>query len=347
MKVNITPHPTAEGAYYVEYRPDGAKGRRVREPFETYVRAYARKVELENNINRKAPTVIHPRIKDVYEEYLSWVKDHQSPHTYASKKRAFDNRIIPFFGRYRLRDLSMTIFDNFHRELAGKKASTHNYQACLMALVKWMIQRKMGTPLDFKPTVPKYHAPKPIIPSMTDIQAVIDYIEHPGQKALLLTMLWTGLRWNEARLLRWEDVYLDRKRIRVRESDTEAETHVSIYPEMMPWFTANKKRSGWVFESNYRIEGSNPWHEFRNLLRRISKKLGVDIKPHDFRRRSGQNVYEASGYDILAAQRHLRHKTLTATMRYLGISEDRQTRIEEIVIAHVDRLRKNMDNMDN
>lgn len=55
---------------------------------------------------------------------------------------------------------------------------------------------------------------------------------------------------------------------------------------------------------------------------------------------SGQNAYEASGFDVFAAQRHLRHKDIRTTMRYLGIDDQRRNDINKAMVVHVDNTLK-------
>ncbi|QXE86013.1 tyrosine-type recombinase/integrase [Geomonas nitrogeniifigens] len=343
MKVNIVKHPTIEGGYWCEFRPDGVKGKRRRIPFPSYEDAFAYKSQLEAKVDGVGAKKMRPTIEMVYEQYLEWVKSNQSPSTYGDKVRVFKSAIIPHFGKYQPGELTQTVYDAFQAKLAGKRRAIIMYQDFLSALIKWMAERNMAELLTFKPSKPKYHAPKPLIPSMADIQSVIDYVADPTKKQLLITMLWTGLRWNEARLLRWEDVYLRQGFIRVRESDQEEEVHIPIYPEMQPWLETNKKKSGWLFSNpmaNKRTKQLEPYTSFKTILETASLRLGIEIGHHDFRRRSAQNVYEASGFDIFAAQRHLRHKDIKTTMRYLGVDDQRRAQIMDNVLIHVENLRK-------
>lgn len=336
MNVNIRPHPTHEGWYQVEYRPDGIDGKRKRIVAESYESAESIRASILEHHLKPAEVLakLRPRIKDVYKEYLQWVENNQAKKTHADKVLAF-NIIIPHFGELQPQQLTQRIFDDFQTKLKGKRAAIIKYQHYLMAMINWMIKRKLADQLNFKAEKPKYHASKPVIPNMVDVQRVIDQEADPARKMLLITMLWTGLRWNEARLLRWEDVYPVQGVIRVRESIEEAEVHVAIYPAMQKWFTVNKRPAGWVFPNPATGE---PWTSFKRSLATASKKVGASIDHHDFRRRSGQNAYEASGHDVFAAQRHLRHKDIRTTMRYLGIDDQRRNDINRSMVEHVDRL---------
>ena len=338
MNVNIRPHPTHDGWYQVEYRPDGIKGKRERLVAASYEEAESYRASiLEKHLKpEESLSKLRPKIKEVVDEYLQWVANNQAKKTHADKVLAF-KIILPHFGDLQPKLFTQRIFDDFQAKLKGKRAAIIKYQHYLLAMVAWMIKRNLADPLTFKPEKPKYHASKPVIPSMIDVQRVIDLEADPARKMLLVTMLWTGLRWNEARLLRWEDVYLNQGVIRVRESIEEAEVHVSVYPAMQNWLTDNKQPSGWVFPNPATGE---PWTSFKRSLATASRKIGAGIDHHDFRRRSGQNVYEASGFDVFAAQRHLRHKDIRTTMRYLGINEQRRNDINRALVVHVDNTLK-------
>lgn len=339
MRVNVAKHPTHPGWYYLEYRPNGVKGGIKRIPIEGYEEAHAQAAAMMQRHTSPGSIALRPRIKEVVDDYLAWCRDNQAEKTHHDKVYSF-RHIVEYFGKYRPGELTQTVFDGFQRKYTGKRAAIIKYQHYLTALIAWMVKRNLADPLTFKPDKPKYHASKAVIPSMQEMQAVIDLEMDPAKKMLLITMLWTGLRWNEARLLRWEDVYLNQGTIRVRESDTEAEVHVAIYPAMQKWFAGNARPSGYVFPSDRKRKRGDdmPWTTLRAFLAESSKKIGRTIGHHDFRRRSGQNVYEATGYDVFAAQRHLRHRDIRTTMRYLGIDEQRRTSINMALVQHVDKL---------
>jgi integrase len=338
MKVDIRPHRTHPGWYQLSYRLPGERNKKYVTAF-SWEQAQADKAAIENK-SANITTILRPKIKDVVDEYLIWVELNQSAATYKDKLATFKTSLTPHFGEYRPGELSQSTFDTYHQKLKGKRASIVKNQHYLMSLINWMIKRNMADRLSFTPGKITYHASKAVIPSMQDIQAVIDSEKNQVKQMLLVTMLWTGLRWNEARLIRWEDVYPKQGIIRVRESDQEAEVHVAIYPDMLKWFTDNKKKSGWVFPSDKRNKKGEvqPWTSFKKSLKSASSDMITDITHHDFRRRSGQNVYEATGHDVFAAQAHLRHKDIRTTMRYLGIDDQRRTQINMAVVNHVKQL---------
>jgi integrase len=354
MKVNITPHPTKAGWFYLEYRPNGAKGKRHRQPVQGYERATKRKEQIEaNHGSTPAPTETHPRLKDVYRDYLKWVEREQAPYTYRNKKSCFDNIIIPHFGKYRIMELTQTVFDEFQEKRPDKKRALILYQAYLGALIKWMVKRKMGKSLDFRPSVPKWHKPKKIIPHPSDLDSVIEAIGHdkreksPERKryksaepkrVLFKLMLLTGIRWNEARLIEWPNVDIKQGIIRLAESTQEENDLILIPESLLPWFKENRTFSGYVFR-NPRSRTGEPYKSLKNCLKNACETAKVKITPHLLRHASATYLYDATG-DIYAVQHHLRHKDVKTSQIYTQYSVDRKKKSQQALVVHMDNLKK-------
>ena len=317
--MSIETHPTKRGFYYVKHRPNGAKEPPKRLLVEGYEIAQALDIELKRRKGAPLPVeMAHPYIKDIVGEYLLWVQTNQSPATLKNKEYAFRERIIPHFGAYRVRDLTQAHFDKFAQTLPGKRRAIGMYQHYLSALIRWMVKRGHAEPLKFTPEQPAYHLPHHSVISVREARSFIDAIQGEEKQMILTTILCTGLRWNETVNLRWEDVNIRRREIIVCESEQEAEATVRIYNQMWDWFRANEKKEGWVFPSP--VNPGEPYGSLKRIMAGATKSTGIAITPHDLRRTSAMVVYEATNHDLLAVQKHLRHKDIKTTMRYLDCS---------------------------
>ena len=70
----------------VDHYPNGRQGKREREPFPTYEQA----VQFQNALKKREAAPIgttHPRIEQISEEYLRWVKENQKASTYCQRFR--------------------------------------------------------------------------------------------------------------------------------------------------------------------------------------------------------------------------------------------------------------------
>ncbi len=135
----------------------------------------------------------------------------------------------------------------------------------------------------------------------------------------MLLMLYTGMRWNEAASIRWEDVDLRGMTIRIKETD--ADQDYCYLPEpMLEWFTTHKQAAGFVFKG--RTVGKHTTAYVR-AFEAVSEALGCKFTSHSLRHASATYLYEQTG-DIYQVQAHLRHKKLTTTAIYARMSVGRR-----------------------
>lgn len=330
MRINITPHPTREGWYYLEYRPDGYKGKRERIPVQGYDKACARRDMLEEqlaNPDRRIET--HPRLKDVSAEYLLWVEKYRAPMTQRNKRQRLNEHIIPALGHYRVKELSQRILDDYGRDMA--KGSYRDDIYHLLALITWMVKRNYARPLDWKPEIPEYRPPVKTIPAPEDILQFLKRIPKEDQRILFSLMLYTGLRWNEATKLTWQDYQGDS--FRLATTKTKVQERIFIPEHLQQWFRDNQKESGWIFTHN----GKKPYSNIQRALDRAEKETGIKMTPHLFRHASATILYQISN-DLYAVKNHLRQSRITTTEIYTRYSVERSRQAVQSLAVHLDNL---------
>lgn len=189
----------------------------------------------------------------------------------------------------------------------------------LRGLCTWMYKRKYAAKLDFTPETPKgQHNIKPI-PHPADLINAINSLKLEHHRIIMLLMLYTGMRWNEAASIRWADVDLKGRTIRIRETDSDQD--FCYLPEpLLEWFTQHKKKSGFVFQGRL---PNKPCTRYVKAFDEVSKALGCKFTSHSLRHASATYLYERTG-DIYQVQAHLRHKKLTTTLIYARMSVSRR-----------------------
>lgn len=331
MKVNITKHPSRDGWYYVEYRPDGYQGKRERIPVEGYDSACRRRDEIQSRYDAPAePKQTHPRLKDVVREYLGWVELYKSAATAGNKRCRLLMHVIPKLGDLRVRDLSQRALDEYGRGMA--KGSYRDDIYHLLALVTWMVRRHYAAPLTWKPEIPSYSAPVKTIPAPEDILRWLDAIPKESYRVLFAMMLYTGLRWNEVTHLRWEDYQGDSFRL----STTKTKKQESIYipDHLQPWFEGSKKVEGWVFT----VTGKAPVRNLQRVYWRATKETGVYMSPHLLRHASATMLYDLTG-DLYAVKHHLRQSRITTTEIYTRYSIAKSKQAVSGIVVHMAKHR--------
>lgn len=322
------------GWYYVKHYPNGRHGKPERIPIEGYARA----VTLDNSLKSAKPAGsaggTQPRLDEISDEYLAWArgegqaKPKLAPTTYATRERRLNHHILPHFGKYRVRDLQQTVFDTYEKTVA--KWTYHTDFNALMALIRWMIKRNYAQPLTWQPERPAgKHAVKPV-PHPADLMKAIDSMPKEKHRVLFRLMLYTGLRWNEVRNLRWEDVDLRAGTIRIKEIQDAEQDYLSIPQPLQEWMTENKNDSGLIWPS---YQGK-PYATLQKVLADAGNAAGIKITSHTFRHASATYLYEQTN-DIYAVQAHLRHRKVTTTQIYARMSIARRKSSVSSVIDYV------------
>lgn len=315
MKVSMKAHKTLDGWYTLDYRPDGAKGDRKRTHVEGLRAAQELKAELEGEpLKGDSPTA--PRLRDVVEEYLAWSKKYHAETTYNGKKCRFLKHIMPALGDRRAKDLTQRMLDAYGAKMA--KGSYRQDVIELQAMVTWLVSRKYAVALDFKPELPEYKQKIKHLPSAPDILKFIAALRFEMHQTVCLLMLYTGLRWNEARNLRWED-YRDGE-ILARITKTGNPEIMAIPAVCVAWFDSHKQPSGYIFSAN---KGKSPLCNLERPVRVAFKRSGVYMTSHMFRHASATFLYDLTG-DIYAVQHHLRHAKVTTSQIYTRYSAVRR-----------------------
>lgn len=336
MKINIQPHPTRPGWYYLVYRPNGSKGKKTYVPVEGYDNSVVERDRLYASYDNPNDKVTHPRIKEIYEEYLAWVKREQSEATYKGKNKAFRGQIIPFWGEYRVKQLTQKHFDAWCEHLEGKKGAITNYTYNLKALITWMVKRNYAEKLTFSPEITTYKPARKIVPHPIDIDSIIAAIPDERKRVLLNLMLLSGMRWNEASRLEWRNVDTKTGVIRMEESETAEDEIVPIPDELLPWFEKNRG-FGWVFPNPKTKEPYK--NRFLHSIHNAANRLGLKgWGSHMLRHASATYLYESTE-DIYAVQQHLRHKNIAATQIYTHFSTAKRAKGQKALVAQLDKLR--------
>lgn len=333
--MSIEKHPTRPGWYYVKHYPHGRKEKPERTPVEGYDAAKA----LDDSIKKlkgqgsASNITTFPRIQDVIGDYLLWAKNIRklAPITLYQKGLRFDNHILPYFGKYRIHDLDQTILDGY---ASGMKPWQYIVDLNhLFALISWMVKRKHAKKLDWEPEKPTgHHAIKPV-PHPTDLLKALDSVKKEKYRILFKLMLYTGLRWNEARNIKWEDIDLRTGSIRIKEIIDGPQDIIYIPEPLHEWFTREKKENGYVFESD-KIKGKpvyNIWH----VLNEASKICGTHLSNHSLRHASGTYLYEQTD-DIYKVQAHLRHVRISTSQIYTRMSIKRRKAAVNSVIDYIE-----------
>lgn len=164
--------------------------------------------------------------------------------------------------------------------------------------------------------------PERYVPSEDDFWKVVDAAETQQDKTMLMAYLHTGARKNELLRLRWADLDLLDRRIRLytrkRQGGGLEHDTIPMTVELRDQLEAHRKSLGFISEFVFlRPQTLKPYRSRVHLMEYLCKTAGVKhFGFHAIRHLSASVLYKA-GYPIAVIQKVLRHKSANTTARYL------------------------------
>jgi integrase/recombinase XerD len=306
---------TIPGVYVIDVYIPGGKGKRLQTRFTgTEEEAIA----VEQHLRRNAPKSSSPPISAVFPEYLQWHRIHRAPRTTKDVILSWKN-LRQVFAHLPVAHITPIEIDRYKRLRSGRSPRTINKELdYLKAIISWMVARGYANPLSFTVEKIKYKKKLPSIPAHRDVLRFIACLPK-RLKPMALLMYLSGLRSDEAKNLRWEDVGEDTVTVRL----SKTEERLALWPSEVDK-RIERKASGLVFPSP-RQNGSDIEKPYTNILRSFktaSDKSGVKINPHLLRHCNATYMLEATG-DLRLVQHVLGHKDIATTTVYTHIAADR------------------------
>lgn len=273
-------------------------------------------------------------------EYASaWMASRMlKPKTLEGYESLLRSRILPTFGQVELRHITRDAVRIWVAEMTndGLSASRVKQARALLAQIlgqaegDGVLARNPAAGVSTPRKTPRRQ--KYLTPDQVEDLATACDARQAGSGTLVRFLAWTGLRWGEVVALRWENVNLERRRVRVRESATEVggrivfgqpKTHehrTVVVPRFVlegltpdDGLVFRAPRGGHLRTGNFR----------RQVWLPAVAKCGLgDLVVHDLRD-TAASLAIASGASIKAVQRMLGHASAAMTLDvYGGLYDD-------------------------
>lgn len=208
----VVKHPTKKDKdwWYISYRPDGYKSKKVNVPFHGHIEEA---LQIEKTLRRKPVDLsakICPTILDIVPKYLDHFRLEYSTAGHESVRNSLYTHIVPFCGKLRPQDLTPELIETYKktRLLKVKHKTINTELSALSGLIKFGAERDYCNTLHFdirafsrkKTQAPKKH---PLTPD--ELSNLYQYIP---PRYLLIAMLMgdMGLRKSEAMALKADHV---------------------------------------------------------------------------------------------------------------------------------------------
>jgi len=180
--------------------------------------------------------------------------------------------------------------------------------------VKWGVIE--NNPLRFMESLPEKHLFNRYL-TIDETLALIDACE-AHLRPLIITVIFTGLRWGSVLKLKWNELDLVNSIMTLTTSKNE----VLVYPlpEPVKEEILQIKRNGqpYVFINP---ETGKPWRNLRKAFSRakIKAKITKPFRFHDLRHSFASNLV-MNGQDLKTVQELLGHRSLATTLRYVHLN---------------------------
>jgi integrase/recombinase XerD len=160
--------------------------------------------------------------------------------------------------------------------------------------------------------------------SIADLEKILALVTNPVLRDIYITAFYTGMRISEILNLRWVNVDLQKKQIRVCNSEdfvtkTGTERTIPIHPKVSEMLSKIDKSQEYVFSKNgvYRYTRNYVSNRFKHYATKAG--LPKNIKLHSARH-SFASLCVQSGVDIYAVKSLLGHSNITTTQIYSHLS---------------------------
>lgn len=318
--MSVRPHPKQPGKWIIDYYPQGRKGQRKRAAFigcEADARAW--ELELRRATSPGLPNHINPKIIDIIPEFMEWYKLHRAERTWHDMK-AHLKHLIPHFGKLQVNRITPAIVNQYKLKRIGRNKTCNNELNALKAIIKFMVKYNYSNPLTFTIELLPYKAPVPQIPHPADIQKLIEAVEQPIKRAMVLFMWQCGMRWGDMVNIRWERIDWTTGTVNLVDTKGKHPRVCIMTEEIKTTLEPMRKESGYVFENP---KTGKPYGSIKNLFKGACKRAGIRrLHPHQLRHAAGTYLLEATG-DLRLVQTMLGHKSITTTQIYTQIATER------------------------
>ena len=147
-----------------------------------------------------------------------------------------------------------------------------------------------------------------VIPSdkLGDFLRGIESLPNIQDRAMILVMLFAGLRIGEVLALRWEDIDLDNRILTVRETKNGTDHTIPIAIPLVSVLSELHAQTGATLLA-FSTTGEARSYPKKTIIRAV-KATGVEFSPHDLRR-TFATIAEAVGLPVTLIKRLLNHVT--------------------------------------
>ncbi len=186
--------------------------------------------------------------------------------------------------------------------------------------LKFFIENVLGTKFGEKLPLAKKSLKLPMVLSKEEINKMIKATNNLKHKLVIMFLYYAGLRLDEVRNLKWEDIDFDREIIHLKTAKGDKERIVFLHKKLIDMLKMyGTKEEGLIFVSQREAKYNK--RTIQQIVKSASKKAGIkkNSTPHTLRHSFATHLLESGAY-IRYIQQLLGHKDLKTTQIYTHVA---------------------------
>ena len=186
--------------------------------------------------------------------------------------------------------------------------------------LKFFHENVLNTKFDEKLPLARKSLKLPLVLSKDEINKMIESTKNLKHKLIIMFLYYAGLRLDEARNLKWQDIDFDREIIHLKTAKGDKERVIFFHKKLIDVLKMyGLREEGPIFVSQR--EGKYNKRTIQQIIKSASKKVGIkkNVTPHTLRHSFATHLLE-SGADIRYIQQLLGHKDLKTTQIYTHVA---------------------------
>lgn len=263
---------------------------------------------------QRGPVAAKPTVNQALAGFFAYLKNNgRSEATIRDYTRSM-RHILNVFGPLKPAQITPLHVEQFKALRQGRNRSINKELAILSSLIGYMVKMGQAEALKFRLEKVKHKPTLPNPPAWSEYQKFLAEIREADKLAMIRLMCESGLRWKEARLIRWRDIGMDEVKI-VGKGGKE---RFAILPPGLIW----PKRTGFEYVFINPTTGK-PYKEIKTLFAAACRRAGVErFTPHKLRHAFGCALLESSG-DIELVKEALGHSDIRTAEIYAKVTQTR------------------------
>lgn len=331
-----------KGSWWVAFMYSGERLRK-RSPLNTRAGAVEFEIFLRQLVGKhgsvaEALKTMVPKTEDralTFAQFAEqWFQDYaltnNKPSEQRAKRNALHNHLIPFLGEKALHEINNRLVEQLKSALLAKglcRKSINNYlcvlHTCLAYAMEWEILAALPLIKPFKVKPP----PFTYLPA-NEIDALVGTTPPGLLRAMIVVALYTGARYCELVALRWEDVNLEARQLRICRAEVRGVVgttksgqtrYVPISDQVLAVFDALPRDATLVFHRNGR---SVRYVCALEALRDACSHAGVRHSSWHTLRHTFASMLVQRRVPLVVIRDLLGHSTVKMTERYAHLNDE-------------------------